>query len=54
MTIQQCRAKYDSDKTANGTFDESVEVGLSGRGMVVRQQGSKLIFIDLLENDAKV
>jgi lysyl-tRNA synthetase class 2 len=54
ISVKECRDKYDSDKQANGTYAESVEVGVTGRAMIARTQGQKLMFIDLIENDAKV
>lgn len=54
IRIEECKALYDNEKATSGNFDEKVTVGVTGRAMVVREGGSKLLFIDLIENDSKV
>jgi lysyl-tRNA synthetase class II len=48
-TVKELREKYDNDKLGNGQYDEKTVVGVKGRAMAIREQGKKLVFIDLVE-----
>jgi lysyl-tRNA synthetase class 2 len=54
MTVPQFRAKYEETKIENGEFLEDVKVALTGRIMMLRPSGTKLIFIDLSDDCSKV
>jgi hypothetical protein len=48
LTIKQFREAYDDEKlTAKGAFLDDTLERVTGRVMVIRAQGAKLIFIDL-------
>ena len=49
LTVKELREKYDNDKLGNGQYDENTLVGVRGRAMAIREQGKKLVFIDLVE-----
>jgi lysyl-tRNA synthetase class 2 len=53
MTLQQFRDKYEEVKIENGSFQEE-KIALAGRIMGLRASGQKLIFIDLVEDNARV
>jgi lysyl-tRNA synthetase class 2 len=54
MTIPQFREKYEQVELENGQFVEDQKIALTGRIMGLRNQGAKLIFIDLQEDGQKV
>lgn len=54
LSVKELRDKYDNDKIGNGSFDDKTLVGVRGRAMAIREQGKKLVFIDLVENDSRV
>jgi lysyl-tRNA synthetase class 2 len=54
MTIPQFREKYEEVKIEHGEFLEDQKVALTGRIMMLRESGAKLIFIDLFDDSAKV
>jgi lysyl-tRNA synthetase, class II len=54
FTIPQFKEKYDQIKIANGEFKEGENVSVTGRIMMLRPSGAKLIFIDLVEDTGKV
>ena len=52
--IDQFRAEFDEECAENGEFKDDVNVALTGRINSIRASGSKLIFIDLAGDQAKV
>jgi len=54
MTITQFREKFAAENIEKGQFVEDTKVALTGRIMGLRNQGAKLLFIDLHEDGAKV
>ena len=50
FTVPQFRQKYDQVKIENGQFLETDTVAITGRIMMLRPSGAKLIFIDLSED----
>jgi len=54
FTIPHFKEKYDQVKMENGEFKEGEVVSVTGRIMMLRPSGAKLIFIDLVEDQMKV
>jgi len=54
MTIPAFREEYESKKINDGQFLENKKISLTGRIYNIRVQSNKLIFIDLMEDNAKV
>ena len=54
FTIPHFKEKYDQVKMENGEFKDGEVVSVTGRIMMLRPSGAKLIFIDLVEDQMKV
>lgn len=54
ISIVDFKKKFDDMTIENGSFLEDQKVGIAGRIMMLRESGAKLIFIDLVEGNAKV
>lgn len=54
FTLPQFREKYEDKQIEKGTFLEKETVSVTGRIMVLRASGAKLIFIDIHEDSAKI
>ena len=54
FTLPQFREKYDGMQIEKGTFMENQSVSVTGRIMMIRASGAKLIFIDIHEDGSKI
>ena len=54
FTLPQFREKYEEVKIDNGKFLDGQKVSVTGRIMMIRASGAKLIFIDLHEDSGKI
>ena len=54
MTIPAFREEYETMKIKDGQFLEKKKISLTGRIYNIRTASAKLIFIDLMEDNAKV
>jgi len=54
MRIDEYTTRYGELLNENGVFKEDVKESLTGRIHMIRDAGSKLIFIDLVGDEAKV
>ena len=54
MTLPQFRDHYEAQKITDGTFLDNKKVSITGRIYNIRAQSAKLIFIDLMEDNAKI
>lgn len=54
MTIPQFRDQYEAQKIKEGQFVEDKKISITGRIYNIRSASNKLMFIDLMEDNAKV
>lgn len=54
MSLKDLKSKFDNDKIEKGQFLDDTEVMVTGRVMLLRTSGAKLMFLDLVEGDTKV